>query len=354
MRIYNPITSLFESTDQNELVSKLGDPLQELQKRIDWVQFRPLLEEVFPTTKNKKGGRPRMDPLKMLKILILQKLYQLSDHATEFQIADRMSFQRFIQIQSIKEIPDENTIWLFREQAQQAGLIDKLFDHFVSQLELAGIIVNEGKMVDASIVAAPKQRNNREENAKIKQGEQVEEWNEKPNKKRQKDVDATWTKKHGRVHYGYKNHIKADEKSKLIQDYEVGTASEHDSQVIDDITHKHQDAGQSLWADSAYRSEEIENNLASKDIKSEIHEKAYKSKPLTKKQIKNNTKKSKTRVRVEHIFGHMETKMKGTDIKTIGMQRAVTQIGLKNLAYNISRVVFLLKSNWRGLSISKI
>lgn len=354
MRIYNPITSLFESTDQNNLVSKLGDPLQELQKRIDWDQFRPLLEDVFPTTKNEKGGRPRMDPLKMLKILILQKLYQLSDHATEFQIADRMSFQRFIEIRSIKEIPDEKTIWLFKEQAHQAGLIDKLFDHFVAQLEQAGMIVNEGKMVDASIVSAPKQRNNREENAKIKQGKQVEEWDKNPNKKRQKDVDATWTKKHGKVHYGYKNHIKADVKSKLIQDYEVGTASEHDSQVIDAITHKHQDGGQSLWADSAYRSEEIENNLASKDIISKVHEKAYKSKPLTEKQIKDNTKKSKIRARVEHIFGHMETKMRGTDIKTIGIDRAAAQVGLKNLAYNISRAVFLLKSKWRGLSINKI
>jgi len=94
MGIYNPITSLFESTYQNSLVTKLGDPLQELQMRIDWSKFRPILEEVFPTTKNKKGGRPRMDPQDILKILILQKLYQLSDHATEFQIADRMNFQR--------------------------------------------------------------------------------------------------------------------------------------------------------------------------------------------------------------------------------------------------------------------
>jgi len=278
----------------------------------------------------------------------------LSDHATEFQIADRMSFQRFIEIRSIKEIPDEKTIWLFREQAQKAGLIDKLFDHFVFQLEKAGMIVNEGKMVDATIVSAPRQRNNREENAKIKRGEQVKEWDKKPNKKRQKDVDATWTRKHGRTHYGYKNHIKADVGSKIIQDYEVGTASEHDSQVIDELTSKDQDGGQSLWADSAYRSEEIENMLASKEIKSEVHEKGYKSNPLTKQQIKRNKKKSKTRVRVEHVFGHMTTKMKGTNIRTIGLKRAATQIGLKNLAYNISRAVFLIKSKWRGLSITEI
>jgi IS5 family transposase len=354
MRIYNPITNLFEGSDQYELVKKLGNPLLELETKINWEQFRPILEKTFSTKKNPKGGRPRLDPLKMFKVLILQKMYNLSDHAVEFQIADRMSFQRFIGISSIKEIPDEKTIWLFREQAQQAGLIDKLFDYFVSQLESKGLIVNEGKMVDASLVSAPKQRNSKEENDKIKKGEHIEEWEANQNKKRQKDVDASWTKKHGRTHYGYKNHIKADLKSKLIQDYEASTASVHDSQIIDSITNKSQDKGQDLYGDSAYRSEEIEKDLKLKKIISKIHEKAYRGNPLTKKQKKNNRRKSKKRVRVEHVFGHMETKMGGTKINTIGLERALTQIGLKNLAYNISRAVFLLKSNWRGLSIQKI
>jgi len=335
-------------------VKKLGNPLLELETKIDWNQFRPILEVTFPAEKNPKGGRPRIDPLKMFKVLILQKMYNLSDHGTEFQIADRMSFQRFIGINSIKEIPDEKTIWLFREQSQKAGLIDKLFDYFVSQLESKGLIVNEGKMVDASLVSAPKQHNNKDENKKIKAGEALEEWESNPHKKRQKDVDASWTKKHGRNHYGYKNHIKADLKSKLIQDYEASTASVHDSQMIDSITNKSQDANQYLYADSAYRSEQIEEKLDAKKIKSKIHEKGYRGKPLTKRQKKSNTAKSRKRVRVEHIFGHMETKMKGTKINTIGLERALAQIGLKNLAYNISRAVYLVKSNWRGLSIQKI
>ena len=354
MHVYNPITNLFEGTDQRILVSKLGDPLEAIDKHIDWDQFRILLEEVFPTTKNPKGGRPRIDPLKMFKILILQKMYQLSDHSTEFQIADRMSFQRFINIQSIKGIPDEKTIWLFREQAQAAGLIDKLFDYFVSRLEEKGLIVNEGKMIDASIVSAPKQRNNKGENDKIKRGEQIEDWESNPNKKRQKDIDATWTKKHGRTHYGYKNHIKACVPSKLLQDYEVGTASEHDSQVLHLLTSEEKDSNQKLYADSAYRSEKIEEELKSKKIISEIHEKGNRRAKLTSKQIKSNKKKSKIRVRVEHVFGEMTTKMRGTKINTIGLQRAAAQIGLKNIAYNLSRAVFLLKSNWRGLSINRI
>ncbi len=88
------------------MVTKLGDPLLKIDSRIDFEQFRSSLEEVFPTTKKPKGGRPRMDPVLMFKVLLLQNLYALSDHAVEFQIADRMSFQRFLGIKSVKGIPD--------------------------------------------------------------------------------------------------------------------------------------------------------------------------------------------------------------------------------------------------------
>lgn len=295
-----------------------------------------------------------MDPVLMMKALILQKLYDLSDHALEYQIADRMSFQRFLKISSIKAIPNEKTIWLFREQAQEAGLIDKLFDHFVASLGAAGFIANTGKIVDASIVAAPRQRNTREENQKIKTGEEIADWQKNPNKRRQKDTDASWTKKHGKTHYGYKDHVKVDSKSKLIEDYEVGTAKEHDSQVIDELTCKTQDGGQSLWADSAYRSEEIEQMLRTKGIQSKIHEKGRRGKPLNKKQKEQNTNKSRVRARVEHIFGYMHQKMGGLKVRTIGMKRAATQIGLANLTYNLCRAEYLLRHQWRGVSMQKI
>lgn len=295
-----------------------------------------------------------MDPVMMMKALILQKLYSLSDHALEYQIADRMSFQRFLKISSIKAIPDEKTIWLFREQAEEAGLIDKLFDHFVENLRDAGLIANEGKIVDASIVEAPRQRNTREENQRIKAGEQIEEWQENPHKQRQKDVDARWTKQHGKTYYGYKDHVKVDAKSKLIEDYDVSTASEHDSQVIDDLTSKEQDGGQSLWADSAYRSEDIEKMLREKKILSQIHEKGSRDNPLNKQQKARNTSKSRVRARVEHIFGYMHQNMGGLKVRTIGMRRAATQIGIANLTYNICRAEYLIRHQWRGVSLQKI
>ncbi len=354
MAIYNPISNLFEGADQFNLVTKLGDPLLKINSSIDFERFRPSLEEVFPTKKSTNGGRPRMDPVLMFKILLLQNLYALSDHAVEFQIADRMSFQRFLGIKSIKGIPDEKTIWLFREQAQKAGLIEKLFSEFVDELRDKGLIANKGKIIDATIVEAPRQRNNREENKKIKSGEQIEEWNSQPNKKRQKDIDASWTKKNGQTYYGYKDHIKIDNKSKLIEDYRVGSCSEHDSQVIDELTNEDTDGGQSCWADSAYSGEKIATMLKEKNINSQINEKGTRNHPLNATQKKRNRKRSKTRVRVEHIFGYMNQSMGGIFVRTIGIDRAVTQIGLKNLFYNICRTAYILNHSRLGKSIIKI
>lgn len=210
MQIYNPIRNLFEWSDQEALINKLGDPLEKINERINWELFRPELEKQYPRKKNAKGGRPRMDPVMMFKILLLQKMYGLSDHGMQYHIADRMSFQRFLQIASIKGIPDEKTIWLYREQLTKAGMIDKLFDLFTELLQKSGLIANEGKMIDASFVEAPKQRNTKEENDQIKQGEVPQEWKDNPNKMRQKDTDARWTKKNNKTYYGYKDHVKGD------------------------------------------------------------------------------------------------------------------------------------------------
>lgn len=102
-------------------------------------------------------------------------------------------------------------------------------------LLVVDVIMNEGKMVDASFTIAPRQRNTRAENKLIKEGKGDELWNDKPNKKRHKDIDARWTKKNNETFYGYKNHAKADTKSKFIDTYKVTDASVHDSQPLEDL-----------------------------------------------------------------------------------------------------------------------
>ena len=156
MGVFNPATTLFDSVDRIELIDKLGVPLQEINKAINWEPFTDLLVKHFPIKKKSKGGRPRMLPLKMFKILLLQKMYDLSDQATEYHIADRMSFQRFLNIPNTKSIPDEKTIWLFKEQLKEKELVYDLFNLFKEALKNRGLIVNDGKIIDASIVHAPK------------------------------------------------------------------------------------------------------------------------------------------------------------------------------------------------------
>ena len=111
----------------------------------------------------------------------------------------------------------------------QLGIIDVLFAEFNRMLEERGIITHKGTIVDATFVDAPRQRNSRDENKKIKNGEIPEEWENEPHKLSQKDTDARWTKKGDEKHYGYKDHVKVDADSKLILDYAVTPANVHDA-----------------------------------------------------------------------------------------------------------------------------
>src|SRR5271168_2079628 len=188
----------------------------------------------------------------------------------------------------------------------------------------------------------PRQRNGRDDNEKIKKGEAPADWSVK--KKAHKDTDARWTKKNGVAFYGYKNHVNVDRKHKLIRQYNVTDASVHDSQELDNILDPRNDS-QDTWADSAYRSDEQEARLKEKGFTSHIHERAYRNKPLTPEQEAANKARSRVRVRVEHVFGHIETAMKGCYVRTIGMARAKAKIGIETMAYNISRFTFLMRAN---------
>ena len=153
-------------------------------------------------------------------------------------------------------------------------------------------------------------------------------------------MDARWTKKHGKSHYGYKNHINVDRRHKLVRRYHVTDASVHDSQVVSVILDANNTASD-VWADSAYRSVEIEEMLAGKGLTSRIHRKGRRNKPLTKREEQGNNTRSKVRVRVEHIFGAQSNDMGGTLVRSIGLARAKARIGLKNLSYNMRRLVQL-------------
>ena len=311
-----------------------GNPLSRLDAVIDWESFRPLLEQALAKPAKGPGGRPARDPLKMFKTLVVQRYYNLSDEQTEYQISDRLSFQKFVGWTVADKVPDANTVWDFREALTSAGVFEQLFAEFARQLAVQGMLAQEGKLVDASFVDVPRQRNSRAENATIKAGGVPEAWAEQPPKQQQKDVDARWTKKNAEVHYGYKNHVKADAKSKLIERYAVTDASVHDSKKLAELVVTTDGA---VYADSAYRSAEAEAMLAQKQVTSQIHERAYRNRPLSDEQKESNRQKSKIRARIEHIFGFMSQSMKGFYLRYIGRRRNAAAIGLINLIYNLAR-----------------
>jgi len=293
--------------------------------------------------KNNAGCKP-YDVVMMFKILLLKRFYNLSDEQAEYQINDRLSFKEFLGLSSGDRVPDARSIWLFQDTLIRKNLEETLFEQFHSYLDDLGLFVNEGKIIDASFVEVPRQRNKKEENEKIKSGEGSALWNDSRNKKRQKDIDARWTEKRGEKFYGYKDHAKIDTKSKLIDTYEVTSAEVHDSQPTEKLL-REEDRGQELHVDSAYVGEPIEKILKDKGMIPQIIERAFKGKPLTEEQKENNRIKSKIRCRVEHAFGFVTNSMNDFYIQSIGFRRAKGTIGLINLVYNMCRYEQIVRLN---------
>jgi transposase, IS5 family len=340
MSLYQP--SFFDESERLTALSQLRDPLVELSRYIDFELFRPELAAVFARGDEPATGRKPYDVVLMFKILILQRLFNLSDEQTEYQITDRLSFTRFLGLRLGSKIPDFTTVWRFREALTTAGVVKRLFDRFTAQLAAQGVLTKAGVIVDASIVEVPRQRNTREENAQIKNNRTPEAWKNQPRKLAQKDLNARWTKKSGETFYGYKDHVRTDVGTVLITDYVVTSASTHDSKALGELIGP-ADRGQSLWADSAYKSDATDAQLKRWGVANQIHEKGTRGTELTDAQKVHNRQKSKIRCLVEHIFGYIQNSMHGPELEYIGLARIKTGIGLANLSYNLCRYVQLIR-----------
>jgi IS5 family transposase len=333
----------FDAAKRLSMLSLKGDPLEAISTLMPWEMFRGDIEAVVLTAdeaRKSNAGRKPIDALVLFRMLVLQSLYNLSDEQIEYQLRDRLSFTRFLGLGFENRIPDGTTLWLFREKLAKAGLIDKLFERFGQHLEAKGYIARGGQMVDATIVPVPRQRNSGDENELVKAGTTPENWKKRPSKNRQKDKDARWTKKHGRSFFGYKNHVNADARHKLIREYGVTDASVHDSREFDDLLNNGNTSSE-VYADSAYRSTETERKLKARGFRSRIHKRGRRNRPLSDAETEANSRKSKVRARIEHVFGAQENAPGGRLVRTIGIVRAKIKIGLQNLAYNIRRLVIL-------------
>jgi IS5 family transposase len=350
----NP-SSLFGLSDHLAQLSKHGDLLEVLDATVDFEYFRPWLIEGLGYGDGAKGGRPPFDPVSMFKALILQAQHNLSDARMEFMIRDRLSLMRFLSFDLGGPTPDENTIRLFRNKLTESGALKRVMKAFDWQLKKKGYIPMSGQIVDASLVPAPKQRNTEAEKEDIKAGKTADEiWSDEPNKAAQKDTNARWTLKvGGKVRcrpdgtplpmiaiptFGYKSHIVIDRRYGFIRNCAVTSAAHSDGKMLRKVVTTDNTSGD-VWADSAYRSKANEAWLSSQMLRSQVHRRKPKGKPMSATTSRTNGKKSSVRERVEHVFAHQKNRY-GLFIRTIGQARAEAKLTLANIAYNMDRLVF--------------
>ena len=294
-----------------------------------------------------------MDAVMMFKVLVLQSLYGLADEQTEFQIRDRLSFMRFLGLDLHGRVPDARTIWLFRETLTRAQAVEVLFRRFDTHLKEQGYLAMGGQMIDASIIEAPRQRNTDKEKEALGQGRIPEDWAARPAKLRQKDRDGRWTLKRGRRKkrpdgslmmeiatpaYGYKSHIGTDRRYRFIRTWTVTDAARHDGRELGGLLDKTNTAAP-VWADTAYRSKKNENKIARAGLVSKVHFRKPPGKPMPEARKRANRARSRPRSGVEHVFADQKHHMR-LFIRTIGIARAKTRIGMANITHNMRRYVF--------------
>lgn len=341
---------LFGIKERLESLSKIGDPLEKINKVVSFEAFRGELEKSLKFSDRGKGGRPPYDAVLILKVLILQTLYNLSDDQIEYQIKDRLSFMRFLGLTVSSQIPDAKTVWLYRERL--SGTIDKLFKKFNDILVNSGYLAKEGQIMDATIVQVPRQRMKKEEKEEIKNGDIPQDWSS--NKASQKDIDARYVIKYSKSkdkkdecisipYYGYKNHISTDCKYGFIRKSSVTAANIYDGHMLSEILDSDNEDDK-VYGDKAYNSQDNQKILRDNGYISELHCKKPKGKSMPLDMKKDNKSRSKIRAKIEHVFAAQKDKM-GLFVRTIGIKRAKVKIGLANLAYNIKRYVFFEQSS---------
>ncbi len=220
----------FALNEEYKHIQRLGDKLAELESLIEWAAFRPIIGQIS-NNHTVQGGRPNTDEILLVKMLVLQSLYGLSDPEMERQANDRISFRKFLGFP--EKIPDHTTLWYFRERLIKSGKEQAIWDQLQTQLEVKDLTIKKGVIQDASFITADPGH----APADSPRGEDA---------RTRRSWDGTWAKKGKKSSFGYKLHILMDKEHQLIRRMETTTASLHDSQV--DLSRK----GETVYRDKGY------------------------------------------------------------------------------------------------------
>jgi IS5 family transposase len=348
----------FDGEDRLKALSAAGDPLERLALVVDFEVFRGELEAALSRSDRSKGGRPPYDPVLMFKVLVLQTLYTLSDEQTEYQLKDRLSFMRFIGLALHEAVPDAKTIWLYREQLSRAGAVERLFARFDELLRAKGWLAMGGQIVDATVIEARRPRLTQAEKDTLKGGGTPAAW--KPARRAQIDRDGRWTLKRGRKRempadrvpgghkrqaeiavpmFGYKNHVGVDREHGFLRRYTVTHAARYDGSQLGAVLDRDNTASD-VWADTAYRSVANLALLERRGLKPQFQRKKPRGRKMPAHIARGNATRARVRARVEHVFAAQKCRL-GLIVRTVGMVRARTKIGMANLVYNFTRLAWL-------------
>ncbi|MDO4588174.1 MAG: IS5 family transposase [Planctomycetia bacterium] len=336
--------AFFREDKRSERLEELGNRLEFLQTLVPWEElFRKDVEKVHSNTDPKLGGRPPCDALMLFKISVLQSLYNLSDKDMEYQIADRLSFQKFLGIKSDARVPDSNTIRLFREKLKTLQLEVTLFHRFERFLQQTGFRARGGQIVDATFTHVPVRRKPRKKDDEANDDASSDQKPETPTQRSHRDEDACWTKKRNVSHFGYKTNVCVDVGSKFIRNFCVCPANEHDSRHFEELLDP-KSRSRKVYADSAYVGKTYEDLLIEMKFSPQIGERPYRNRPLSQRQKNRNRKKSHDRIRVEHVFGQMSQFCRGRQtIHVLGLAQVKVKQTLACLGYNLMRYIQLKK-----------
>jgi IS5 family transposase len=295
-------------------LAKLGDPLAEANKLIDWEKFRSIEDGLYDN-KTEKGGHPNIDFVLMIKILVLQHWYSLSDQKTERELTNNLSFMNFLGYP--ETIPDSSTIWLFRDRLNEKNSFDAIWQEVQRQLDAKGLTVKEGSIQDATFITSDPGRSGNKP-----RGEEA---------RTRRSKDGTWAKKGNKSHFGYKLHENVDTQYGLIRSIETTTASVHDSQV--DLSRE----GELIYRDKGYFG-------ASARGRSVTMWRATRGQPLSSWDRRRNLQISKIRSPGERPFAVIKTVFKAAHVLVTTVARVHVKMIFTAIAYNL----FQLRTLWRA------
>jgi IS5 family transposase len=297
-----------------------NERLDGIKAAIDWQAVDRLVSQLHAAPE----GRKAYPPLVMVKALLLQQWYGLSDPRLEEALSDTLSFRRFVGLGLDDGTPDHSTVSRFRTALGAAGLDQALFDEIAGQLDRAGLMLKRGTLMDATIVAAQARKTSYAEGA---------------GKKGTTDPDADWTRKGGKSHYGYKAHVGVDEGSGLIRRAILTPAKTYESEVADALIIGDEGA---VYGDKAYEHKERRRRLRAAGIKDRIMHRSHKNQSgLPRWQQRRNTLIAPIRAAVERVFGTLKRGYGYTKVRYFSLSRNFTQLRLLAIAYNLRRAAVL-------------